>query len=179
MSPSLPTTAPSAGARLLTASQEFPAYKRSLITQGRAFCAITAPQCREKIAALAVDFLVDDCTVLTHSYSRTVIQTILRAHKQHKRIKVYVTEARPSCTGSVALLFPPPSLESPFADSQVEDTCGIDGRGDTVYGRVGQCRGVHHGPGRYGSRRVRGRRRVGREWSQSTLGQTKRMLTKN
>ena len=94
--------------------QDFPAYKKSLISQGRAFCAITAPQCREKIAALAVDFLVDDCTVrhslaaadrladdqvLTHSYSRTVIQTILRAHKQHKRIKVYVTEARPSGLG--------------------------------------------------------------------------------
>lgn len=40
-------------------------YKRSIIAQGRAFCAITAPQCREKIAALAVDFLVDDCTVST------------------------------------------------------------------------------------------------------------------
>lgn len=47
----------------LADEKEFPAYKRSLITQGRAFCAITAPQCREKIAALAVDFLVDDCTV--------------------------------------------------------------------------------------------------------------------
>ena len=43
--------------------QEFPAYKRSLISQGRSFCAITAPQCREKIAALAVDFLRDECTV--------------------------------------------------------------------------------------------------------------------
>ncbi|KAK1920959.1 hypothetical protein DB88DRAFT_444396 [Papiliotrema laurentii] len=89
--------------------EEFPAYKKSLIAQGRAFCSVTAPQCREKIATLAVDFLVDDCTasrpssprstVLTHSYSRTVIQTILRAHKQHKRIKVYVTEARPHCLG--------------------------------------------------------------------------------
>ncbi|CAD6564897.1 MAG: translation initiation factor eIF-2B subunit alpha [Tremellales sp. Tagirdzhanova-0007] len=79
--------------------KEFPSYKRSLIAQGRAFCATTAPQCRIKIAALAVDFLRDDCTVLTHNYSRTVIQTILRAHKQHKRVKVYVTEARPSCLG--------------------------------------------------------------------------------
>ncbi|KAK4686059.1 translation initiation factor eIF-2B subunit alpha, partial [Tremellales sp. Uapishka_1] len=29
--------------------------------------------------------------ILTHAYSRTVIQAILRAHKQHKRVKVYVT----------------------------------------------------------------------------------------
>ncbi|OWZ63192.1 hypothetical protein AYX15_04766 [Cryptococcus neoformans] len=79
--------------------EDFPAYKRSLISQGRSFCAITAPQCREKIAELAVGFLRDDCVILTHSYSRTVIQTILRAHKQHKRIRVYVTEARPGCLG--------------------------------------------------------------------------------
>ncbi|WWC60125.1 uncharacterized protein I303_102689 [Kwoniella dejecticola CBS 10117] len=79
--------------------EDFPSYKRSLISQGRSFCAITAPQCREKIADLAVGFLRDDCVILTHSYSRTVIQTILRAHKQHKRIKVYVTEARPGCLG--------------------------------------------------------------------------------
>ncbi|WRT65528.1 uncharacterized protein IL334_002473 [Kwoniella shivajii] len=79
--------------------EDFPSYKRSLISQGRSFCAITAPQCREKIAELAVGFLRDDCVILTHSYSRTVIQTILRAHKQHKRIRVYVTEARPGCLG--------------------------------------------------------------------------------
>ncbi|KAK8861410.1 hypothetical protein IAR55_002229 [Kwoniella newhampshirensis] len=79
--------------------EDFPAYKRTLISQGRSFCAITAPQCREKIAELAVGFLRDDCVILTHSYSRTVIQTILRAHKQHKRIRVYVTEARPTCLG--------------------------------------------------------------------------------
>ncbi|WVN85831.1 uncharacterized protein L203_100983 [Cryptococcus depauperatus CBS 7841] len=79
--------------------EDFPSYKKSLISQGRSFCAITAPQCREKIAELAVDFLRDDCVILTHSYSRTVMQTILRAHKQHKRIRVYVTEARPGCLG--------------------------------------------------------------------------------
>lgn len=43
--------------------QDFPAYKKSLISQGRSFCAVTAPQCRDKIAHLAVDFLSDDCTV--------------------------------------------------------------------------------------------------------------------
>ncbi|GFZ42780.1 hypothetical protein JCM24511_00498 [Saitozyma sp. JCM 24511] len=84
---------------LSAGSEDFPAYKRSLIVQGRSFCSVTAPQCRQKIAELAVGFLRDDCTILTHSYSRTVIQTILRAHKQHKRVKVYVTEARPGCLG--------------------------------------------------------------------------------
>lgn len=60
---------------------------------------MTAPHCRDKIAKQAVDFVRDDCVILTHSYSRTVIQTILRAHKQHKRVSVYVTEARPGCLG--------------------------------------------------------------------------------
>jgi hypothetical protein len=42
---------------------EFGEYKRSLIAQGRGFCNVTAAQCREKIAELAVGFLRDDCTV--------------------------------------------------------------------------------------------------------------------
>jgi translation initiation factor eIF-2B subunit alpha len=37
--------------------------------------------------------------ILIHSYSRTVLDTIIKAHKQHKRISVYVTEARPGCLG--------------------------------------------------------------------------------
>jgi len=52
--------------------QDFPVYKRSLIAQGRSFCNATAPQCREKIAALAVDFLSDDATVrpILHDHGR-------------------------------------------------------------------------------------------------------------
>lgn len=42
---------------------DFPAYKKALMAQGRSFCSVTAPQCREKIAALAVDFIQDDSTV--------------------------------------------------------------------------------------------------------------------
>jgi translation initiation factor eIF-2B subunit alpha len=37
--------------------------------------------------------------ILTHSYSRTVIQALLKAHQQNKRIKVYVAEARPQGLG--------------------------------------------------------------------------------
>ncbi|KAJ9098213.1 hypothetical protein QFC21_004542 [Naganishia friedmannii] len=69
--------------------------------EGRMFCAVTAPECRHKIADLAVGFLRDDCVILTHSYSRTVLQALLRAHKQNKRIKVYVTEGRPQGLGQV------------------------------------------------------------------------------
>lgn len=37
--------------------------------------------------------------ILTHSYSRTVMKTLLRASRQHKRIRVYVTEAKPDSLG--------------------------------------------------------------------------------
>ena len=68
------------GPRLIFSFQkEFPSYKRSLIAQGRAFCATTAPQCRIKIAALAVDFLRDDCTVskTTKAPSQCVLTLIV------------------------------------------------------------------------------------------------------
>lgn len=32
-----------------------------------------------------------DLQILTHSYSRTVMKTLKKAHNQNKRIKVYVT----------------------------------------------------------------------------------------
>ena len=57
------STAISAAPSGAEGSQDFPTYKRSLISQGRSFCTGTAPQCREKIAALATDFLSDDVTV--------------------------------------------------------------------------------------------------------------------
>ena len=51
-------------------SHQFEHYKRNLIEQGRAFCNVTAAQCREDIADLAVDFLKDDCTVSRKSRLR-------------------------------------------------------------------------------------------------------------
>lgn len=41
--------------------------------------------------------------ILTHSYSRVVMEALLLMHK-HKRISVYVTEARPNSLGSVPSL---------------------------------------------------------------------------
>ncbi|ORX36315.1 hypothetical protein BD324DRAFT_651555 [Kockovaella imperatae] len=79
--------------------EDFATVKKSLINQGKQFCHVTAPACREKIATLAADFLVDGCTVLTHGFSRTVILTLLKAHKQSKRFNVYITEGRPSGMG--------------------------------------------------------------------------------
>ncbi|VDB82932.1 unnamed protein product [Peniophora sp. CBMAI 1063] len=53
---------------------------------------------KELIAELSLGFIKDDSVILTHSYSRVVMQTLLLAHKR-KRISVYVTEARPRGLG--------------------------------------------------------------------------------
>ncbi|KAH7889721.1 nagb/rpia/CoA transferase-like protein [Phlebopus sp. FC_14] len=96
-------------------SDSFADLKRELVKQGQKY-ATEALTYREKIAELALGFIKDDSIVsisphvtclssthplgkiLTHSYSRVVMKTLLRAH-QTKRISVYVTEARPRALG--------------------------------------------------------------------------------
>ncbi|KAJ3987304.1 hypothetical protein F5890DRAFT_1405404 [Lentinula detonsa] len=74
----------------------FSELKTELIRQGQRY-AEQALAYRAKIAELAFDFIKDD-SILTHSYSRVVLQTLLLAHKR-KRISVFVTEARPRGMG--------------------------------------------------------------------------------
>lgn len=71
--------------------------KKELIRQGRRY-ATEALTYRRKIAELALDFIKDGSVILTHSYSRVVMQTLLLAHER-KRISVFVTEARPRGLG--------------------------------------------------------------------------------
>jgi translation initiation factor eIF-2B subunit alpha len=78
-------------------SDNFTDLKRVLIRQGQTYAA-EALTYRQKIAELAVGFIKDGSVILTHSYSRVVMQTLLHAHKQ-KRISVFVTEARPRGLG--------------------------------------------------------------------------------
>ncbi|TEB35901.1 nagb/rpia/CoA transferase-like protein [Coprinellus micaceus] len=74
-----------------------PISNKSLFLQGRKY-AEEALTYRNKIAELAVGFIKDGSVILTHSYSRVVMQTLLLAHKS-KRISVFVTEARPRGLG--------------------------------------------------------------------------------
>lgn len=78
-------------------SASFSDLKRELVKQGQKY-AEEALTYRDKIAQLALGFIKDDSVILTHSYSRVVMQTLLRAHET-KRISVYVTEARPRGLG--------------------------------------------------------------------------------
>ncbi|TFY81014.1 hypothetical protein EWM64_g2997 [Hericium alpestre] len=78
-------------------SASFPELKTELIRQGQKY-ASEALTYRAKIAEFALGFIKDDSVILTHSYSRVVLQALLHAHKS-KRISVYVTEARPRGLG--------------------------------------------------------------------------------
>ncbi|KAG2368518.1 nagb/rpia/CoA transferase-like protein [Suillus spraguei] len=75
----------------------FSDLKLELVRQGQKYAA-EALTYRDKIASLALGFIKDDSVILTHSYSRVVMKTLLRAHER-KRISVYVTEARPRGLG--------------------------------------------------------------------------------
>jgi len=78
-------------------SDSFSELKTELLKQGQKYAA-EALTYRMKIAELTLGFIKDDSVILTHSYSRVVMQTLLRAHER-KRISVYVTEARPRGLG--------------------------------------------------------------------------------
>ncbi|EAU88565.2 translation initiation factor eif-2b alpha subunit [Coprinopsis cinerea okayama7 len=79
------------------ASSNFADLKQELVRHGQIYAA-EALTYRTKIAELAVGFIKDGSVILTHSYSRVVLQTLLLAHKS-KRISVFVTEARPRGLG--------------------------------------------------------------------------------
>lgn len=79
---------------------DFEAHKASLSSLAREFATHTVPSCREKICELVLPFIRDDSVILTHSFSRVVMQVLKRAAlDQRKRISVYVTESRPNGLG--------------------------------------------------------------------------------
>ncbi|SPO26621.1 related to GCN3 - translation initiation factor eIF2B, 34 KD, alpha subunit [Ustilago trichophora] len=79
---------------------DFEAHKASLAALAHEFALHTVPSCREKICELVLPFIKDDSVVLTHSYSRVVMQALKHAAlTQRKRISVYVTESRPHGLG--------------------------------------------------------------------------------
>ncbi|KAJ7940667.1 hypothetical protein B0H13DRAFT_1939262 [Mycena leptocephala] len=79
-------------------SASFSDLKMELVKQGETYVR-QALTYRRKIGELAVDFIKDDSVILTHSYSRVVMETLLLAHKRSKRLSVFVTEARPRGLG--------------------------------------------------------------------------------
>ncbi|KAJ3202038.1 translation initiation factor eIF-2B subunit alpha, partial [Clydaea vesicula] len=58
---------------------------------------------RDAISEYALKFITDDATILVHSYSRVVMQLLLKAAKANIRFQVLVTETRPSSSGKRAV----------------------------------------------------------------------------
>jgi len=78
-------------------SDDFEHLKKELVRESRKY-AKDSQSYRERIAEHVLKFIKDDAVILTHSYSRVVMEVLLYAHR-HKRISVYVTEARPRGLG--------------------------------------------------------------------------------
>lgn len=81
------------------ASADFVVQKKKLVDLAREFAEKTVPSCREKIKELAMPFLRNKSIILTHSYSRVVMQILLAAQMRGLDISVYVTESRPGGLG--------------------------------------------------------------------------------
>lgn len=81
------------------ASGDFEAQKWKLVSLAREYAEKTVPSCREKIVKLAMPFIRDEVVILTHSYSRVVMQILLGAAQCGNSLSVYVTESRPGGLG--------------------------------------------------------------------------------
>jgi translation initiation factor eIF-2B subunit alpha len=77
---------------------DFESTKTTLTSRG-SLILTRAALARDRLAELGALFLRDGAVVLCHSYSRAVVGLLLAAARQHKRFKVYVTEASPQRAG--------------------------------------------------------------------------------
>ncbi|GAA98199.1 uncharacterized protein L969DRAFT_47009 [Mixia osmundae IAM 14324] len=79
-------------------SISFDEYRQTLVMKAREFVA-GSKTFVDKIALLASEWIVDGSVIMTHSYSRVVMATLLSAQRARKRFAVFVTEARPLGAG--------------------------------------------------------------------------------
>ncbi|KAJ3023618.1 Translation initiation factor [Thoreauomyces humboldtii] len=59
---------------------------------------------RERAADNGLPFVKDNAVILVHSYSRAVMLLLQKARKSNKRLKVFVTETRPTPSGTKAVV---------------------------------------------------------------------------
>lgn len=72
--------------------------KKNMSTRGRTFLE-KMRAARPKIARLVAPFTLDRSTILTHSFSRVVRDTLLEAARCNKHFHVYVTDSAPDQSG--------------------------------------------------------------------------------
>ncbi|XP_065196803.1 translation initiation factor eIF2B subunit alpha-like [Sycon ciliatum] len=77
---------------------DFVECKKKLLERGRMFMQLSSHS-RDKIADLGLNFLRDGATILVHSYSRVVLQLILKASAMNRCFTIYITESQPDRSG--------------------------------------------------------------------------------
>ncbi|CAF1372031.1 unnamed protein product [Rotaria sordida] len=75
----------------------FDECRQKLIERGQVFLN-RALLARQRICEYSQEFIVDGCTILTHSYSRVVL-TLLQYASKFRRFKVFVTQSEPDKSG--------------------------------------------------------------------------------
>lgn len=83
---------------LIALDSDFDDCKKLMSTRGRTYLE-KVDAARPKIARLVAPFVLDRSTILTHSTSRVVRDTILEAAKGNKHFHVYITESAPDYSG--------------------------------------------------------------------------------
>lgn len=78
--------------------QDFDECKQALLQRGHKFVE-TSLGSRRRIAELAQGFVRDNCVVMTHSYSRVVLEILKVAASSNKNFSVIIPEGRPEGSG--------------------------------------------------------------------------------
>ncbi|RXG73564.1 Translation initiation factor eIF-2B subunit alpha [Armadillidium vulgare] len=77
---------------------DFKSCRKILLSRGRKYIE-KMDKSREQVVESCKFLIKDDMVILTHSRSRNVLATMIKAAQQGKHFKVYVTEAQPLCEG--------------------------------------------------------------------------------
>ncbi|KAL7641795.1 UNVERIFIED_CONTAM: hypothetical protein RMT77_007669 [Armadillidium vulgare] len=82
----------------LEQATDFKSCRKILLSRGRKYIE-KMDKSREQVVESCKFLIKDDMVILTHSRSRNVLATMIKAAQQGKHFKVYVTEAQPLCEG--------------------------------------------------------------------------------
>lgn len=78
----------------------FDEVRKGLVDRGKSFMDM-ARNSRQQIAKLMVNFIEDDCRILTIGFSRVVLASLINAKMMNKRFRVIIPESRPDCVAHI------------------------------------------------------------------------------
>ena len=151
--------------------QDFKVHKQNLVVRAKEFMA-ESHRCVEKVVSLASSLIKDDAVsqymyvgcerrayllrrsptiqvIMTHSYSRVVVQSLIQAARQRKRFQVFVTESRPVSLHSIITRSPTQATSSTVRSRRQDTRPSHEGRHSlSDYTRL--CCLLRHQQGRHG-----------------------------